>query len=132
MQQKDPAKEARPQFADEGLPSYNICVNNLEKKLILAKKRKKLPKILIAVHLSGLPCNLKKIKELSKIYRFKIIEDASHAFGSVYGNSKIGSCKFSDLTIFSFHPVKNITTAEGSAITTNSLQIYREIHKTLA
>lgn len=105
----------------------NICVNNLEKKLILAKKAKKLPKILVAVHLSGLPCNLKKIKELSKIYRFKIIEDASHAFGSVYGNSKIGSCKFSDLTIFSFHPVKNITTAEGSAITTNSLQIYRKL-----
>jgi len=105
----------------------NICVNNLEKKLLLAKKLKKLPRILVVVHLSGLPCNLKKIKELSKIYKFKIIEDASHAFGSVYGNSKIGSCKFSDLTIFSFHPVKNITTAEGSAITTNNLKIYKKL-----
>ena len=83
----------------------NICVNNLE-KINNSKKRKKLPKILVVVHLSGLPCNLKKIKELSKIYKFKIIEDASHAFGSVYDNSKIGSCKFSDLTIFSFHQLK--------------------------
>ena len=105
----------------------NICVNNLEKKLIVAKKEKKLPKILVVVHLSGLPCNLKRIKELSKIYKFKIIEDASHAFGSVYDNSKIGSCKFSDLTIFSFHPVKNITTAEGSAITTNNSKIYKKL-----
>ena len=105
----------------------NICVNNLEKKLIIAKKEKKLPKILVVVHLSGLPCNLKKIKELSKIYKFKIIEDASHAFGSVYDNSKIGSCKFSDLTIFSFHPVKIITTGEGGAVVTNNKTVYEKL-----
>lgn len=105
----------------------NICTVDLEKKLISAKKNKKLPKVIVVVHLSGVPCNLKKIKNLSKIYKFKIIEDASHAFGSAYDKSKIGSCKFSDLTIFSFHPVKNITTAEGGAITTNSIELYKKL-----
>ncbi len=105
----------------------NISVIELEKKLKIAKLNKKLPKIIVAVHLSGLPCNLKRIRQLSKIYHFKIIEDASHAFGSKYEKSMIGSNRYSDLSVFSFHPVKNITTAEGSAITTNNINIYKRL-----
>jgi len=105
----------------------NICVIDLETKLKIAKLKKKLPKIIIAVHLSGLPCNLKRIKQLSKIYNFKIIEDASHAFGANYDKHKIGSNKYSDLSVFSFHPVKNITTAEGSAITTNNIKVFKKL-----
>ncbi len=105
----------------------NICIHSLKKELVSAKKKNKLPKAIITVHLSGLPCDLKKIQKLSKIYKFKIIEDASHAFGSSYNGSKIGSCKFSDLTVFSFHPVKNITTAEGGAVTTNDAQLYKKL-----
>jgi dTDP-4-amino-4,6-dideoxygalactose transaminase len=105
----------------------NICVDKLKKELFIAKKIRKLPKALVVVHLAGLPCNLQEIKKLSKIYKFKIIEDASHAFGANYNNTKIGSCKFSDLTVFSFHPVKNITTAEGGAITTNDRNLYKKL-----
>ena len=105
----------------------NICLDSLRKELLIAKKIGKLPKALVVVHLAGLPCNLKKINQLSKIYNFKIIEDASHAFGSIYNGTKIGSCKFSDLTVFSFHPVKNITTAEGGAITTNDKNLYKKL-----
>ena len=105
----------------------NICIKELKKNLIETKKKKMLPKALIVVHLSGLPCNLKEIKKLAKIYKFKIIEDASHAFGSTYNGSKIGSCEYSDLTIFSFHPVKNITTAEGGAVTTNDYNLYKKL-----
>ena len=105
----------------------NLCIQSLKKELLSAKKKNRLPKAIIIVHLSGLPCDLKKIKNLSKIYNFKIIEDASHAFGSSYNGTKIGSCKFSDLTVFSFHPVKNITTAEGGAVTTNDVQLYKKL-----
>jgi len=105
----------------------NICVDRLKAELFNAKKIGKLPKALVVVHLAGLPCNLQEIKKLSKIYKFKIIEDASHAFGANYNNTKIGSCKFSDLTVFSFHPVKNITTAEGGAITTNNKNLYKKL-----
>jgi len=80
------------------------------------------------VHLSGLPCRLREIKKLSKKYNFKIIEDASHAFGSTYFGSPIGSCKYSDISIFSFHPVKVITTAEGGIISTNNKNIYNKIY----
>lgn len=107
--------------------NYNICIKLLEKKLKTAKKKNCLPKVIIPVHLSGLSCDMKKIKKLSKIYKFKIIEDASHAFGGNYNNSPIGSCKYSDMCVFSFHPVKNITTAEGGAITTNNSKIYKKL-----
>tara|TARA_B100000029_G_scaffold466743_3_gene502493 strand:+ start:68 stop:1216 length:1149 start_codon:yes stop_codon:yes gene_type:complete len=99
--------------------TLNISIKNLEKKLIKAKKNKKLPKIVIPVHLGGNPCDMKELKKLSKIYKFKIIEDASHALGAFYKDSPIGSCKYSDACIFSFHPVKIITTGEGGAMLTN-------------
>lgn len=118
---------AKIDLLDINLDDYNICTDLLEKKLIKAKKNKKLPKVIIVVHLAGYPLDLKKMKRLSKIYKFKIIEDASHAFGSKYENTRIGDCHFSDVCVFSFHPVKVITTAEGGAITTNNIKIYKKI-----
>jgi len=101
----------------------------LEEKLKIAAKSNKLPKIIIPVHLAGTPCNMKKIFDLSKIYGFKIIEDASHAMGAKYKNNFIGSCKYSDITVFSFHPVKIITTCEGGVATTNNIKIYKKLKK---
>tara|TARA_X000000950_G_C13888736_1_gene649935 strand:- start:570 stop:1715 length:1146 start_codon:yes stop_codon:yes gene_type:complete len=114
---------AKVDLVDINLSSYNIDINKLEKKLISAKKKKKLPKILIPVHFAGQTCNMKKIFNLSKKFNFKIIEDASHAFGSKYLNNYVGNCKFSHVTVFSFHPVKIFTTGEGGAITTNDKKI---------
>ena len=118
---------AKIDLLDINLDDYNICIDLLEKKLIKAKKTKQLPKVIIAVHLAGYPMDLEKLKKLSKIYKFKIIEDASHAFGSKYKNSRIGDCYYSDICIFSFHPVKVITTAEGGAITTNNKKMFKKI-----
>ncbi len=114
---------AKVDLIDIELKNYNLDVNLLEKKLSLAKKRKNLPKVVIPVHFSGYPCDMEKIYKLSKKFNFKIIEDASHALGSVYKGYKIGDCKYSDATIFSFHPVKTITTGEGGAITTNNKKL---------
>lgn len=93
----------------------------------MQKKKNKLPKIIIPVHFAGLPCDMKKIYSLSKKYKFKIIEDASHALGAKYFNNRIGSCKYSNITIFSFHPVKMITTGEGGVAATNDKKIYKKI-----
>lgn len=114
-------------FVDINPSTYNICIDSLETKLIEAKKFNKLPKVIIPVHFSGYPCDMPKIYKLSKKYNFKIIEDASHAIGSKYNYSKkdikIGSCKHSHITIFSFHPVKIITTGEGGAALTNNKKL---------
>ena len=109
---------------DINLEDYNMDISFLEKKLKIAKKNKKLPKIIIITHLGGNPINLRKINFLKKKYKFKIIEDASHALGSSIKNNPIGSCTYSDATIFSFHPVKSITTGEGGAITLNNKNNY--------
>ena len=100
-----------------------MSTDKLEEKLIEAKHRNKLPKIVIPVHFAGQSCNMKKIYELSKEYGFSIIEDASHAIGGKYLNQPIGGCQLSDITVFSFHPVKIITTAEGGIATTNSIKL---------
>lgn len=118
---------AKVDFVDINPKTWNISVNQLEKKLKISKIKNKLPKILVLVHLAGMPCQLEKIYRLSKKYKFKIIEDASHAIGASYKNSPIGSCKWSDLTVFSFHPVKIITSAEGGAITTNNKKLAEKI-----
>ena len=110
---------AKVNFIDIDINTINIDPNELENKLITAKKENKLPKIVIPVHMTGLPCHMKKIFELGKKYGFRIIEDASHALGAKYKEKKIGNCKYSDITVFSFHPVKIITTGEGGAATTN-------------
>ena len=118
---------AKIDFVDIDQNTSNICPKSLEEKLVKAKKEKKLPKIVIPIHFAGLPCDQKKIKELSKKYKFKVIEDASHALGSKNENNITGNCKWADITVFSFHPVKIITTGEGGALTTNSRVIYNKI-----
>ena len=114
-------------FVDIDYLTGNIDINLLEKKLIQAKKKNMLPKILVPVHFSGLPTDQDKIQKLSKKYKFKIIEDASHSLGAKYKNEKVGSCKWSDITIFSFHPVKIITTFEGGVATTKNKTIHEKL-----
>lgn len=107
-------------FVDIDPDTYNMSSSKLEEKLVQAKKNNKLPKIVIPVHFAGQSCDMRRINNLSKIYGFHIIEDASHAIGSKYLDKPVGNCIFSDITVFSFHPVKIITTAEGGLATTNS------------
>ena len=111
---------AKIDFVDIDTNTWCISLDDLKKKLILAKRQKKLPKVLISVHFAGQPCDQKKIKKLADKYNFKIIEDASHSIGASHFKEKVGSCKWSDLTVFSFHPVKIITTGEGGAVMTNN------------
>ena len=118
---------AKIDFIDIDPKSWNISISQLEKKLKQSKARNKLPKVLILVHLAGTPNKLDKIRKLSKKYKFKIIEDASHAVGAKYKKNPIGSCKWSDLTVFSFHPVKIITSGEGGAITTNDKKLAERV-----
>ncbi|WP_044410322.1 UDP-4-amino-4,6-dideoxy-N-acetyl-beta-L-altrosamine transaminase [Thiomicrospira microaerophila] len=110
-------------FVDIDPRTYNLCADQLEAKLIQAKADNKLPKIVIPVHFAGQSCDMKRIHQLSQIYGFKIIEDASHAIGGRYLNQPIGACQFSDISVFSFHPVKIITTAEGGLATTNQPEL---------
>jgi UDP-4-amino-4,6-dideoxy-N-acetyl-beta-L-altrosamine transaminase len=117
---------AKIDFVDIDLKNYNLCPIKLENKLRSTDK-KNLPKAIILVHFAGHATNLEKIKKLSKKYNFKIIEDASHALGAKYKKNYIGNCEFSDLCVFSFHPVKSITTGEGGMITTNSKKISSKI-----
>ena len=115
-------------FVDIDINTLNISTVDLEKKLYFAKLKKKLPKILVVVHLAGNPCDMQKIYTLKKKYGFKIIEDASHATGARYKESNVGDCKYSDACVFSFHPVKIITSAEGGAVLTNSKKIFKDIN----
>ena len=119
--------DAKIDFIDIDPDTYNLCINSLKKKLVKAKKDGKLPKVVIPVHLAGQSCKMKEIYSLSKKYKFKIIEDASHAIGGKYLSEKIGGCKYSDITVFSFHPVKIITTGEGGIATTNDKKIAEKL-----
>lgn len=114
-------------FVDIDPISFNISVVELRKKLRIARKNHSLPKVLVAVHMAGNPCVMQEIKILSDEFGFKIIEDASHALGGVYKNEPIGSCRYSDITVYSFHPVKIITTAEGGAALTNDSDLYQDM-----
>lgn len=116
-------------FVDIDPKTYNMSADALSEKLIQAEKSGKLPKILVPVHFAGQPCDMIKIHELSKHYGFKIVEDASHAIGASYNQIKVGSCSHSDITIFSFHPVKIITTAEGGMALTNDKNIADKIYR---
>lgn len=118
---------AAVEFVDINPNTLNMCPIALENKLKLLKSQNKAPKIVVPVHFSGQSCEMKRIHELSIEYSFRIVEDASHAIGGSYCNSKIGSCRYSDATVFSFHPVKIITTGEGGAVTTNSLSLYKKM-----
>jgi UDP-4-amino-4,6-dideoxy-N-acetyl-beta-L-altrosamine transaminase len=106
-------------FVDIDSRTYNMCMVALDEKLHEAKKTNTLPDIVVPVHFAGQSCDLKRIHELSLEYGFKIIEDASHAIGGKYLGSPIGGGKYSDITVFSFHPVKIVTTGEGGVATTN-------------
>lgn len=110
---------AQVDFVDIDPLTYNLCPKALETKLIAAEAAGTLPKIVVPVHLCGQPCDMEAIHALSLRYGFKIIEDASHAIGGKYKGEPIGNCRYSDITVFSFHPVKIITTAEGGMALTN-------------
>ena len=114
---------AEVDFVDIDPRTYNLCPNALERKLVVAAQEGRLPKIVVPVHLCGQPCDMKAIHALSERYGFKILEDASHAIGGKYEAEPIGHCRYSDITVFSFHPVKIITTAEGGMALTNSADL---------
>jgi UDP-4-amino-4,6-dideoxy-N-acetyl-beta-L-altrosamine transaminase len=110
---------AEVDFVDIDPRTYNMDVECLAAKLSQAAKIGKLPKVVIPVHLCGQPCDMATIHALSEQYGFKVIEDASHAIGGKYHGEPVGNCRYSDITVFSFHPVKIVTTAEGGMALTN-------------
>lgn len=114
---------AKIDFVDIDSQTYNLSIDKLKQKLELASRNGSLPKVVIPVHLCGQSADMKEIHALSLKYGFRIIEDASHAIGGRYLDKRIGSCEYSDITIFSFHPVKIITTAEGGMALTKSAQL---------
>lgn len=114
-------------FVDIDSRTYNMSIVRLEEKLEQAKRTGKLPKVVIPVHFSGQPCEMGAIAGLAKRYGFKIIEDASHAIGARYKGESVGSCRYSDMTVFSFHPVKIITTGEGGMVLTNNSELHDKL-----
>jgi dTDP-4-amino-4,6-dideoxygalactose transaminase len=118
---------ARVDFVDIDARTYNMSADRLAEKLSHAEKAGRLPKVVIPVHLCGQPCDMAAIHSLGEKYGFKIIEDASHAIGGKYRGEPIGNSQYSDITVFSFHPVKVITTAEGGIAATNQPQLARRL-----
>lgn len=114
-------------FVDIEPTTGNICPIALAEKLEKAKANGQLPKVLIPVHFAGQPARMDEVYKLSKSYSFAVIEDASHAIGASYQQEPIGNCRYSDICVFSFHPVKIITSAEGGIATTNNLQLARQM-----
>lgn len=110
---------AKVEFVDIDPVTYNLSVEALEAKLVVAEREGRLPKIVVPVHLCGQSCDMVAISDLARRYRFKIIEDASHAIGGKYRGAFVGDCRYSDIVVFSFHPVKIVTTAEGGMALTN-------------
>lgn len=114
---------ARVDFVDIDPRTYNLCPQTLARKLELAETAGRLPRIVVAVHLAGQPCDMAALRTLADRYGFHLIEDASHAIGGSYRGEPVGNCRFSDITVFSFHPVKLITTGEGGMLTTNDTAV---------
>lgn len=114
-------------FVDIDSRTYNLCPIELGKKLDSAKKANRLPKVLVVVHLCGQPCDMQAIYELTQRYGVKVIEDASHAIGGKYKGQPVGNCKYSDITVFSFHPVKIVTTAEGGCAVSNNIDLAKRM-----
>ncbi len=114
-------------FVDIDSRTYNLSVERLAENLARAEKTGKLPKVVIPVHLCGQPCDMAGIHSLSQRYGFKIIEDASHAIGGKYKGKPIGNGQYSDITVFSFHPVKIITSGEGGMAVTNDGQLAKHM-----
>ena len=119
---------AQVDFVDIDARTYNLCPKALAAKLEKAEREGRLPKVLVAVHLCGQPCDMQAIHTLAQRYGFKIIEDASHTIGGKYQGEFIGSGRYSDITVFSFHPVKIITTAEGGMALTNDAQLAEKMN----
>lgn len=118
---------ARPDFVDIDLHVYNLDVASLEDKLKQADRAGTVPRIVLPVHFAGQSCDMEQIAALAERYGFTVIEDASHALGGRYRHSRIGSCEFSAMTVFSFHPVKIITTGEGGMVVTNNSALYEKL-----
>jgi UDP-4-amino-4,6-dideoxy-N-acetyl-beta-L-altrosamine transaminase len=116
-------------FVDIDPRTYNLSVSCLAEKLEQAKRNGRLPKVVIPVHLSGQPCEMEAIHALSVKYGFRVIEDASHAIGGSYRGEKVGSCRYSDITVFSFHPVKILTTGEGGMALANDPVLAAKMRK---
>lgn len=119
---------AKVDFVDIDPQTYNLCPVALKKRLEQAKQEDRLPKVVVAVHLCGQPCNMEAIGTLAKEYGFKVIEDASHAIGGKYQGEFIGNGQYSDITVFSFHPVKIVTTAEGGMAVTNDAELAEKMN----
>jgi UDP-4-amino-4,6-dideoxy-N-acetyl-beta-L-altrosamine transaminase len=120
---------ANVDFVDIDPRTYNMSPEALERKLKRAQAEGRLPKVVVPVHLCGQPCEMERIHELGARYGFRIIEDASHAIGGRYRGEPVGNCRYSDITVFSFHPVKIITTAEGGMAMTNDPQLARRMER---
>jgi len=118
---------AQVDFVDIDPRTYNLCPKALEAKLVDAEKTGRLPKVLVVVHLCGQPCDMAAIRALSQKYGFKVVEDASHAIGGKFEGEYIGNCRYSDITVFSFHPVKIITSAEGGMALTHCDELARKM-----
>jgi len=118
---------AQVDFVDIDPRTYNLCPQALASKLEQAERLGKLPKVLVPVHLCGQPCDMQAIHALAQKYGFKVIEDASHAIGGKYQGEPIGNCLYADITVFSFHPVKIITTAEGGMCLTNNAELANKL-----
>jgi UDP-4-amino-4,6-dideoxy-N-acetyl-beta-L-altrosamine transaminase len=118
---------ARVDFVDIDPQTYNLCPKKLAEKLEQAKQEDRLPKVLVAVHLCGQPCDMQSIHALSRRYGFRVIEDASHAIGGKYRGEPLGNGRFSDVTVFSFHPVKIVTTGEGGMAVTNDADLAEKL-----
>lgn len=116
---------AKVDFVDVDPETANICVEELAAKLEKAEEQDTLPKVLMVVHFAGQSCDMSAVEKLSRRYGFNVIEDASHAVGGTYHNRPVGSCVHSSVTVFSFHPVKNMTTGEGGCAFTNDPEIAR-------
>jgi UDP-4-amino-4,6-dideoxy-N-acetyl-beta-L-altrosamine transaminase len=118
---------AEVDFVDIDQRTYNMSAEALERKLENAQRGGQLPTVVIPVHFSGQPCDMLDIRRLSNKFDFKIIEDASHAMGARFSGDPVGGCRYSELTVFSFHPVKIMTTGEGGVVTTNDETLYRKL-----
>lgn len=118
---------AEVDFVDIDPRTYNLSVERLAEKLEQAQAKGKLPKAVIPVHLAGQSCEMRAIHALGQKYGFRIIEDASHAIGAGYLDGKVGNCRYSDITVFSFHPVKIITTGEGGMAVTNDVSLVKKM-----
>ncbi len=120
---------AKIDFVDINLNTVNICSEALAVKLKHASINRQLPKVLVVVHMAGQSCDMEEISKICRPYEVEIVEDASHAIGAKYRDSLVGSCKYSSATVFSFHPVKIITSGEGGAILTNNSDIFQKAQR---